>query len=38
MQRETQNQNNFDNVYTLQDLDEPSAQRIRQLDSIKGII
>ncbi|EIE22641.1 ATP-dependent DNA helicase ii [Coccomyxa subellipsoidea C-169] len=33
--RVTQNANNFENVYTLQDLDEPTAQRIRDLDSIR---
>ena len=36
MQRETENQNNFSNVYTLLDLDEPSAKSIRDLDTIMG--
>ncbi len=36
MQRETENQNNFSNVYTLLDLDEPSARSIRDLDTIMG--
>ena len=36
MQRETENQNNFSNVYALLDLDEPSAKSIRGLDTIMG--
>lgn len=35
-QRVTGNANNFENVYTLQDLDEPSAQRIRDLEAVRG--
>ena len=37
MQRETENQNNFEHVYTLLDLDEPSARSIRDLDNIMGV-
>ena len=36
VQRETENQNSFSNVYTLLDLDEPSAKSIRDLDTIMG--
>lgn len=36
MQRETENQNNFEHVYTLLDLDEPSARSIRDLETIMG--
>ena len=36
-QRETENQNNFEHVYTLLDLDEPSARSIRDLDNIMGM-
>ena len=36
VQRETENQNNFSNVYTLLDLDEPSAKSVRDLDTIMG--
>ncbi len=35
-QRETRNQNNFENVYALQELAEPTARRIRELDSMLG--
>ena len=37
MQRETENQNNFEHVYTLLDLEEPSAQSIRDLENIMGM-
>ena len=36
MQSETGNENNFEYVYTLLKLDEPSAQSIRALDNIMG--
>ena len=36
MQRETENQNNFEHVYTLLDLEEPSAKSIRDLENIMG--
>ena len=36
MQRESQNTNAFDNVYTFQDLDFPDAQRIRGLEQLLG--
>lgn len=36
VQRETENQNNFEHVYTLLDLDEPSARSIRDLETIMG--
>ncbi len=37
MQSETGNENNFEYVYTLLKLDEPSAQSIRALDNIMGM-
>ena len=36
MQREAKNQNNYENVYTLRDLEEPSAKGIRELDQMLG--
>ena len=36
LQRESQNNNAFDNVYTFQDLDYPDAQRIRGLETLLG--
>ncbi|CAL8470635.1 g10177 [Coccomyxa elongata] len=33
--RVTENANNFENIFTLQDLDEPSAQRIRDLEAVR---
>jgi len=38
MQRESQNNNAFENVYTFQDLDVPDAQRIRGLESLLGTL
>jgi len=38
MQRQSQNNNAFENVYTFQDLDVPDAQRIRGLESLLGIL
>ena len=37
MQTETGNQNNFDHVYTVVTLDEPSAQSIRDLENMMGM-
>ena len=34
MQRESKNENNFDHVYVLQDLEEGSARRLKELDEI----
>ena len=36
MQRETKNANNFENVYVLEELEEPSARSIRNLDDMMG--
>ena len=36
LQRENQNNNAFDSVYTFQDLDVPDAQRIRGLENLLG--
>lgn len=36
VQRESQNNNAFESVYTFQDLDVPDAQRIRGLESLLG--
>lgn len=36
VQRETKNENNYENVYTLQTLEEPSAHSIRALDEMMG--
>ncbi len=36
VQRETENQNNFEHVYTLLDLEEPSARSIRDLEQLIG--
>lgn len=35
-QRESQNNNAFESVFTFQDLDVPDAQRIRGLESLLG--
>ena len=37
IQRESQNTNAFENVYTFQDLDFPDAQRIRGLEQLLGV-
>ena len=36
LQRELKNENGFDHVYVLQDLDEGSARRLRELDEVVG--
>lgn len=36
VQRETENQNKFEHVYTLLDLEEPSARSIRNLEQLIG--
>ena len=36
LQRESQNSNAFDSIYTFQDLDVPDAQRIRGLETLLG--
>ena len=36
IQRESQNNNAFESVFTFQDLDVPDAQRIRGLESLLG--
>ena len=36
MQRATKNANNFENVYVLVELEEPSARSIRDLDNMMG--
>ena len=36
VQRESQNNNAFESIYTYQDLDMPDAQRIRGLEALLG--